>query len=115
MGVVQRLVALGADLEARDAEGRVPLHLAAGCGDRAMVAALASLCADVNSADAVGGGGLPGPAALVPCDRLQGLGGIPVCSHCQARVKFWVLSFEAYSLQAGRRQELACDILVDVS
>ncbi len=39
----------------RDAEGRTALHLAAGCGDRPMVAKLVQLGTDVNCRDSVGG------------------------------------------------------------
>lgn len=53
--VAARLTQLGADLDATDAEGRTALHLAAGCGDRAMVLQLVELGSDVNSRDSVGG------------------------------------------------------------
>ena len=54
--VAQKLVELGAQLETQDAEGRTALHLAAGCGDRAMVLKLIEIGADVNCHDGVGGG-----------------------------------------------------------
>ena len=50
-----RLVQLGARVAAQDAEGRTALHLAAGCGDRAMVLKLVQLGTDVNCRDSVGG------------------------------------------------------------
>ena len=53
--VAQKLVELGAFLETQDAEGRTALHLAAGCGDRAMVLKLIEIGADVNCHDGVGG------------------------------------------------------------
>lgn len=53
--VAQKLVELGACLETQDAEGRTALHLAAGCGDRAMVLKLIEIGADVNCHDGVGG------------------------------------------------------------
>ncbi len=53
--VAARLVGLGADLDATDAEGRTALHLAAGCGDRTMVLQLVELGSDVNAHDSVGG------------------------------------------------------------
>ncbi len=53
--VAQKLVELGASLETQDAEGRTALHLAAGCGDRAMVLKLIEVGADVNCHDGVGG------------------------------------------------------------
>ena len=53
--VAQKLAELGAKLEGRDAEGRTALHLAAGCGDRAMVLKLIEIGADVNCHDGVGG------------------------------------------------------------
>ena len=42
-------------VDARDAEGRTALHLAAGCGDSAMVLQLVQLGSDVNCRDSVGG------------------------------------------------------------
>ena len=42
-------------VDARDAEGRTALHLAAGCGDAAMVLQLVQLGSDVNCRDSVGG------------------------------------------------------------
>ena len=53
--VATRLARAGASLEAADLEGRTALHLAAGCGDAAMVAHLLHLGADVNATDSVGG------------------------------------------------------------
>lgn len=53
--VATRLVRAGASLEVVDLEGRTALHLAAGCGDAAMVAHLLHLGADVNATDSVGG------------------------------------------------------------
>jgi len=53
--VVTRLARAGASLEVADLEGRTALHLAAGCGDAAMVAHLLHLSADVNATDSVGG------------------------------------------------------------
>ncbi len=50
-----RLARAGASLEVADLEGRTALHLAAGCGDAAMVAHLLHLGADVNATDSVGG------------------------------------------------------------
>ena len=50
-----RLVQLGAELDATDAEGRTALHLAAGSGDKTMVLQLVELGADVNARDSVGG------------------------------------------------------------
>ena len=53
--VVDYLVRHGADVNARDEDGRSALHLAAGAGDVAMVAKLAELGIDVNGKDNVGG------------------------------------------------------------
>lgn len=53
--VASRLVELGAELGARDSEGRTALHLAAGCGDKAMTLLLVEIGADVNCRDSVGG------------------------------------------------------------
>jgi len=53
--VAERLVKLGADVAARDMEGRTALHLAAGCGDRNMVVRLVALGTHVNCKDSVGG------------------------------------------------------------
>ena len=53
--VATRLARAGASLEVADLEGRTALHLAAGCGDAAMVAHLLHLGADVNATDSVGG------------------------------------------------------------
>ena len=50
-----QLVRAGASMEAADLEGRTALHLAAGCGDAAMVSHLLHLGADVNAVDSVGG------------------------------------------------------------
>ena len=55
ISVAARLVQLGARVAAQDAEGRTALHLAAGCGDRAMVLKLVQLGTDVNCRDSVGG------------------------------------------------------------
>ena len=55
ISVAARLVQLGACVAAQDAEGRTALHLAAGCGDRAMVLKLVQLGTDVNCRDSVGG------------------------------------------------------------
>ncbi|KAK9826780.1 hypothetical protein WJX81_008505 [Elliptochloris bilobata] len=55
VAVAERLVQLGAQPSAVDAEGRTALHLAAGCGDGAMVAKLVALGTDVNCRDSVGG------------------------------------------------------------
>lgn len=54
--VAERLVKLGADVAARDMEGRTALHLAAGCGDKHMVVRLVALGTHVNCKDSVGGG-----------------------------------------------------------
>jgi Ankyrin repeats (many copies) len=53
--VAERLVQLGASVSAVDSEGRTALHLAASCGDGAMVLRLVELGADVNCKDFVGG------------------------------------------------------------
>lgn len=53
--VAERLVKLGADVAARDMEGRTALHLAAGCGDKNMVVRLVALGTHVNCKDSVGG------------------------------------------------------------
>ncbi len=53
--VATRLVRAGASMEAADLEGRTALHLAAGCGDAAMVSHLLHLGAHVNAVDSVGG------------------------------------------------------------
>ena len=53
--VAERLVQLGAEVSAQDAEGRTALHLAAGCGDKAMVLKLVQLGTDINCRDSVGG------------------------------------------------------------
>ena len=55
VAVARRLVELGAEVEAKDLEGRTPVHLAAGCGHLSMVLHLVALGADVNAADGVGG------------------------------------------------------------
>eukprot|EP00884_Botryococcus_braunii_P018115 jgi/Botrbrau1/4988/Bobra.0396s0014.1 len=55
IAVVERLVQLGAALSAVDSEGRTALHLAAGCGDEAMVLKLLELGTDINCMDSVGG------------------------------------------------------------
>jgi ankyrin repeat protein len=55
IAVAERLVELGASVSARDAEGRTALHLAAGCGDKAMVLKLVQLGTDVDCRDSVGG------------------------------------------------------------
>ena len=68
--VVDYLVRHGADVNARDEDGRSALHLAAGAGDVAMVAKLAELGIDVNGKDNVGG------EREFPCARQAGL-----CSH----------------------------------
>ena len=62
--VATRLVQAGASMEAADLEGRTALHLAAGCGDAAMVSHLLHLGADVNAVDSVGGTE-PSHAAIV--------------------------------------------------
>lgn len=46
-------------VDARDAEGRTALHLAAGCGDASMVLQLVQLGSHVNCRDSVGGEGAP--------------------------------------------------------
>eukprot|EP00803_Ostreobium_quekettii_P005725 evm.model.scf_27.14 EVM.evm.TU.scf_27.14 scf_27:99754-108258(-) len=53
--VAEKMVDLGAYIAAKDNEGRTALHLAAGCGDRAMVIKLVDLGADINCKDSVGG------------------------------------------------------------
>lgn len=53
--VTGKLVELGGDLHAVDNEGRTALHLASGCGDKAMVLKLVELGSDVNARDSVGG------------------------------------------------------------
>ena len=53
--VAAALVDLGADVYAVDNEGRTALHLAAGCGDKSMVARLVELGSDVGAKDSVGG------------------------------------------------------------
>lgn len=53
LGYEGQLTAMQVD--ARDAEGRTALHLAAGCGDSAMVLQLVSLAGYVNCRDSVGG------------------------------------------------------------
>ena len=53
--MVDYLVRHGADVNARDEDGRSALHLAAGAGDVAMVAKLAELGIDINGKDNVGG------------------------------------------------------------
>ena len=55
ISVAECLVQLGAEVSAQDAEGRTALHLAAGCGDKAMVLKLVQLGTDVNCRDSVGG------------------------------------------------------------
>jgi Ankyrin repeat len=70
--VAARLTRLGAGLDAMDAEGRTALHLAAGCGDRAMVLQLVELGSDVNSRDSVGGeDALNVPTSLCAAQGLQ--------------------------------------------
>ncbi len=69
--VAARLVGLGADLDATDAEGRTALHLAAGCGDRTMVLQLVELGSDVNAHDSVGGA-LETFAYSRPCRTVSG-------------------------------------------
>lgn len=53
--VATKMVEMGAAVDATDNEGRTALHLAAGCGDRAMVLKLVELGTSVNCRDSVGG------------------------------------------------------------
>ncbi len=70
IAVAERLVQLGAAVGARDAEGRTALHLAAGCGDKAMVLKLVALGTDINCRDSVGGAPpAPSPYFAGGCQR----------------------------------------------
>ncbi len=51
LDAISRLIAEGADLEARDGNGRTPLHVAAFASQEEAVAALADAGADVNALD----------------------------------------------------------------
>lgn len=90
IAVAERLVQLGAAVGSRDAEGRTALHLAAGCGDKAMVLKLVALGTDINCRDSVGG------APLHPVSAASMFWGFspplpPTCKLALSALSDWVV------------------------
>ena len=115
VAVIALLVANGADVHARDADGYTPLHYAAGRNSEAAVAALLAAGADLNAVNASGQTPLHLSKSHAVTARLLAAGGAPdvvsADGNTPLRSAIRMLDADATKalLDAGARPDALCD------